>query len=89
MSPYTRWKSSTRLGATPVTCSDSNGMVYHKSGIDLDLVKQIKEENHERLKTYLDTHDDAEYIAREDYPEDGHSVWRYEGYRVSMQRRMN
>ncbi|EAQ32235.1 NADP-specific glutamate dehydrogenase [Idiomarina baltica] len=67
------------LGATPVTCSDSNGMVYHKSGIDLDLVKQIKEENHERLKTYLDTHDDAEYIAREDYPEDGHSVWRYEG----------
>ncbi|HAD47851.1 MAG TPA: NADP-specific glutamate dehydrogenase, partial [Idiomarina sp.] len=41
------------LGATPVSCSDSNGTIYHKNGIDLDLVKRIKEQNHGRLEEYL------------------------------------
>lgn len=66
------------LGATPVTCSDSSGCLYHKDGIDLDLVKQIKEQNQGRLKEYLETHSDAEYTPRGDYPEDGHTVWRYQ-----------
>jgi glutamate dehydrogenase (NADP+) len=66
------------LGATPVSCSDSNGTIYHKNGIDLDLVKRIKEQNHGRLDEYLRTHSEAEYTKREDYPEDGHCVWRYE-----------
>ncbi|MBL4741840.1 MAG: NADP-specific glutamate dehydrogenase [Idiomarina sp.] len=66
------------LGATPVSCSDSNGTIYHKNGIDLDLVKRIKEQNHGRLEEYLETHSGAEYTKRQDYPEDGHCVWRYE-----------
>lgn len=65
------------LGAKPVTCTDSSGTLYHEQGIDLDLLKQIKEQNHGRLKEYLDTHSNAEYTPREEYPEDGHTVWRY------------
>ncbi|RUO76808.1 NADP-specific glutamate dehydrogenase [Pseudidiomarina taiwanensis] len=66
------------LGAKPVACSDSNGTIYHSQGIDLDLIKDLKERRHERLKVYLETHTDAEYTPREDYPEDGHSIWRYQ-----------
>lgn len=67
------------LGATPVTCSDSSGSIYHDSGIDLDLVKRIKEEQNGRLEEYLETHSNAEYTPRDGYPEDGHTVWRYKG----------
>lgn len=67
------------LGATPVTCSDSSGTIYHEKGIDLDLVKRIKEEQNGRLEEYLETHSNAEYTPRDGYPEDGHTVWRYKG----------
>ena len=67
------------LGATPVTCSDSSGTIYHDNGIDLDLVKRIKEEQNGRLEEYLETHSNAEYTPRDEYPEDGHTVWRYKG----------
>lgn len=67
------------LGAKPVTCSDSSGTLYHEQGIDLDLLKRIKEENHGRLHEYLETHDNAQYTPREEYPDDGHCVWRYKG----------
>jgi len=66
------------LGAKPISCSDSSGTIYHDSGIDLDLVKRIKEEQGGRLKEYLETHEDAEYTSKDDYPEEGHCVWRYE-----------
>ncbi|MBG22172.1 MAG: glutamate dehydrogenase, partial [Idiomarinaceae bacterium] len=56
---------------------DSNGTIYHEQGIDLDLVKEIKEVRHARLSEYCDTHEDAEFTAREDYPEDGEQIWRY------------
>ncbi|HAS14573.1 MAG TPA: NADP-specific glutamate dehydrogenase, partial [Idiomarina abyssalis] len=65
------------LGAKPVSCSDSNGTIYHEQGIDLDLVKRIKEEQKGRLEEYLETHKNAEYTPRDDYPKDGHTVWRY------------
>lgn len=67
------------LGAKPITCSDSSGTIYHEQGIDLDLVKRIKEEQKGRLKEYLETHDNAEYTPRDDYPKDGHTGWRYKG----------
>ncbi|MEL0628847.1 NADP-specific glutamate dehydrogenase [Psychromonas aquatilis] len=65
-----------QLGATPVTCSDSRGSIYHETGIDLELVKRLKEQSRESLSVYLETHADAKYIPVSDYPEDGHAVWR-------------
>ncbi|SIT76999.1 glutamate dehydrogenase (NADP+) [Pontibaca methylaminivorans] len=40
------------LGGTVVACSDSNGYVYDKAGIDLDLVKEIKERRRGRISSY-------------------------------------
>jgi glutamate dehydrogenase (NADP+) len=40
------------FGGTIVACSDSNGYVVDESGIDLDLVKEIKEVRRERISEY-------------------------------------
>ena len=57
-------------GAKVVAMSDSNGCIYDKNGIDLDLIKQIKEVERGRIKEYLRVHADAEYIEKtsEDSP---------------------
>jgi len=65
-----------QLGATPITCSDSRGTIYHDTGIDLALVKRIKEESRDCLSTYQQTYPDAVYTPTADYPSDGHAVWR-------------
>ncbi len=67
------------LGAKPVTCSDSGGTIYQKSGIDVKSLKQIKEVEQGRLTDYAERHPDAEYIGRNRYPDDGHAVWRFAG----------
>lgn len=66
------------LGAKPIACSDSSGTIYHASGIDLDLVKEIKEVRHSRLSEYCGTHKEAIYTDRADYPENGEQIWRYQ-----------
>ncbi len=52
-------------GANVVAMSDSKGCVYHKDGIDLELVKEIKEHRRGRISEYLDVHPDAEYFEKE------------------------
>tara|TARA_R110000782_G_scaffold148751_4_gene241487 strand:+ start:412 stop:1764 length:1353 start_codon:yes stop_codon:yes gene_type:complete len=66
-----------QLGATPVSCSDSHGMIYHEKGIDLNLLKSLKEVHRKSLEEYLKTHSDAKYISVNDYPKNGHAVWRF------------
>jgi len=51
----------TQLGATVVAMSDSSGYLYDENGIDLDLVKEIKEVDRGRIKEYLEEYPDAEY----------------------------
>lgn len=57
-------------GAKVVAMSDSNGCVYDENGIDLDLIKEIKEVRRGRIKEYLEVHTNAKYIERtsEDSP---------------------
>jgi glutamate dehydrogenase (NADP+) len=50
------------LGGKCVACSDSNGVIYHEKGLDLDLIKQLKEVERRRIKDYADYHKDAKYI---------------------------
>ncbi len=52
-----------QLGAKVVTCSDSNGVIYDEKGIDLALVKQLKEVERRRIKDYASYHKHAKYIA--------------------------
>ena len=49
------------LGATVVAMSDSNGYVYDEDGIDLDLMKEIKEIKRERISEYAAERDTAFY----------------------------
>ena len=57
-------------GAKVVAMSDSNGCIYDSKGIDLELIKQIKEVERGRISEYLRKHYDATYIERtgEDSP---------------------
>ena len=63
------------LGAIPVTCSDSNGMIYDEAGIDLELLKELKEVNRERLTEYVKHRPNAKYTPVEEYPEGCNGVY--------------
>ena len=52
---------ATQLGGKVVAMSDSNGYIYDKDGIDLDLMKQIKEVEWARIKEYAARRPGAEY----------------------------
>lgn len=60
------------LGAKVVAMSDSNGCIYDENGIDLDLIKEIKEVRRGRIKEYLEVHPDATYMER---VSDNSPVW--------------
>ncbi|MBQ4289068.1 MAG: NADP-specific glutamate dehydrogenase, partial [Clostridia bacterium] len=49
------------LGAKVVAMSDSNGYIYDKEGIKLDVVKEIKQVRRGRIKEYVDAVPTAEY----------------------------
>lgn len=53
------------LGAKVVTVSDSDGYVYDPNGINLDLVKEIKQVRRGRIKEYVDSVPTASYVAGE------------------------
>ncbi|HQX47424.1 MAG TPA: Glu/Leu/Phe/Val dehydrogenase dimerization domain-containing protein, partial [Steroidobacteraceae bacterium] len=48
-----------QLGGRVVACSDSNGVILHERGIDLPLVKRLKEAERRRIADYAHEHRDA------------------------------
>ena len=57
-----------QLGAKPVTCSDSTGWIYDPEGIDVALLKEVKEVRRARLTEYAAARPSAVYTA-------GKGVW--------------
>ena len=57
-----------QLGAKPVTCSDSNGWIYDPEGIDVELLKEVKQVRRARLTEYAAQRPSAEY-------HEGKGVW--------------
>lgn len=57
-----------QLGAKVVTLSDSTGWIYDANGIDLDLLKQIKEVERGRISEYAKRREGVEY-------HEGRGVW--------------
>ncbi|WP_195863757.1 NADP-specific glutamate dehydrogenase [Aerococcus urinae] len=49
------------LGATVLTVSDSNGYIVDEEGIDIDLLKDVKENRRERIKVYAEERPSASY----------------------------
>ncbi|WP_340104225.1 NADP-specific glutamate dehydrogenase [Rhodohalobacter sp. 8-1] len=60
-----------QLGGEVVACSDSDGFVHDPSGIDLDLVKQIKQVERGRIYEYADRKQGVNYY-------DDKSIWSLE-----------
>ena len=54
-------QKATELGGKVVALSDSNGYIYDPNGINLDVVKQIKEVERGRIKEYVNRVEGAEY----------------------------
>ena len=57
-----------QLGAKCVTCSDSTGWIYDPEGIDVDLLKEVKEVKRARLTEYAAARPSAEY-------HEGRGIW--------------
>ncbi|NBH35959.1 NADP-specific glutamate dehydrogenase [Clostridiaceae bacterium] len=57
-----------QLGAKVVALSDSNGYIYDSNGIQLDVVKEIKEVRRGRIKEYVDAVPSAVYT-------EGKGIW--------------
>lgn len=54
-------EKATQLGGKVVAMSDSNGYVYDPEGIDLALMKQIKEVGRKRIREYAEQRAGAQY----------------------------
>ena len=54
-------EKATQLGGKVVALSDSNGYIYDPNGINLDVVKQIKEVERGRIKEYVNRVEGATY----------------------------
>lgn len=61
-------QKAAELGGKVVTLSDSNGWIYDPNGVDLAVVKDIKEVKRGRIKEYAERVKSAEY-------HDGGKVW--------------
>ena len=61
-------QKATQLGAVPVTASDSSGYVVDDAGIDVDLLRQIKEVERARIVEYANRRASARFV-------EGGSVW--------------
>ena len=57
-----------QLGAKVVTASDSTGWIYDKDGIDVELLKEVKEVKRARLTEYAAARPSAEY-------HEGRGIW--------------
>ncbi len=57
-----------QLGAKAVTCSDSTGWIYDPEGIDVALLKEVKEGKRARLTAYAEARPSAQY-------HEGRGVW--------------
>ncbi|MGY5319048.1 NADP-specific glutamate dehydrogenase [Neomicrococcus lactis] len=66
-------EKATNLGATCVTASDSSGYIVDENGIDLDLLRQIKEVERGRISEYAERRgSNVHFVA-------GGSVWDVAG----------
>lgn len=64
-------QKAAELGGKVVAMSDSNGYIYDENGIDYNIIKEIKEEKRDRIRTYLSYVPTAQYMP----VERGYSIW--------------
>ncbi|MFG2041568.1 NADP-specific glutamate dehydrogenase [Dactylosporangium sp. NPDC048998] len=52
-----------QLGGTVVACSDSSGYVYDEKGIDVEVLKDVKETRRARVAEYVEVRSHASFVA--------------------------
>jgi glutamate dehydrogenase (NADP+) len=52
-----------QLGGRPITASDSSGYIVDEAGIDLELLKQVKEVERARISTYAERRSSARFVS--------------------------
>jgi glutamate dehydrogenase (NADP+) len=57
-----------QFGGKVVACSDSNGVIYDEKGLDIGLVKKLKEVERRRIKDYAGHYKHAKYLP-------GGNIW--------------
>lgn len=62
-------QKATQLGGKVIAMSDSNGYIVDENGIDYNVIREIKEVNRARIKTYLD------YVPTATYVEGSKGIW--------------
>lgn len=50
------------LGATVIACSDSSGYIVDEQGVDLTIIKRLKEVEHARIEKYVDEVKHAKFV---------------------------
>lgn len=63
-------KKAEQMGAKVLAMSDSAGYIYDPNGINLPVVKRLKEEERARISRY------AELVTGSEYHEGSHGIWR-------------
>jgi glutamate dehydrogenase (NADP+) len=58
----TRAATARALGANPVACSDSDSVVHDPAGLDLAVLRQLKEVERRRLRHYVDQRPGAQCL---------------------------
>ncbi|MDQ2625194.1 MAG: NADP-specific glutamate dehydrogenase [Actinomycetota bacterium] len=58
------------LGANVIACSDSSGYIVDEKGIDVSLLREIKEERRARISEYAEVRDSATFV-----PSGKGSIW--------------
>ena len=69
---FTQSRKQFSLVLKPVTCSDSTGWIYDPEGIDVALLKEVKEVKRARLTEYAANRPSAEYHEKKNGE---HGVW--------------
>ena len=55
-------EKATQMGAKVIAMSDSDGYIYDKDGVDVEIIKKIKEVERKRISEYPRYRPDAKYI---------------------------
>lgn len=55
-------KKVVELGGKVLAMSDSNGWIYNENGLDINIIKEIKEVNKGRIKEYLNYIKETKYV---------------------------
>lgn len=79
------------LGGKVIAMSDSSGTIIDENGINLDLIKEIKEVKRERLSIYKDLKKkeanleyNVQFIPKEEYKSGQKPIWNIQGTTIAL-----